>query len=160
MKEITKFPGYFITETGDVFNSEGEQRPVYLSGVPQYKYVSLPADNKRGWQIRRVHILVAEAYIPNPDNLPMVDHKDRNKLNNNKDNLQWATRSGNQRNTNRAVYVEWRGEKLMLAELVDRLYGVQKPHYAYIWKRMEVGDSIELAVSLNNEYRAKLAAKN
>lgn len=42
-----------------------------------------------------VHILVAEAFIPNLDNLPYVNHKDENKGNNIKDNLEWCTGSYN-----------------------------------------------------------------
>lgn len=38
-----------------------------------------------------VHILVAKAFIPNPDNLPEVNHKDENKENDAADNLEWCT---------------------------------------------------------------------
>ena len=43
----------------------------------------------------KVHRLVAETFIPNPEHLPEINHKDGNKLNNNADNLEWCTRSQN-----------------------------------------------------------------
>lgn len=42
-----------------------------------------------------IHRLVAEAFIPNPNNLPQVNHKDENPLNNHMDNLEWCTVSYN-----------------------------------------------------------------
>ena len=43
----------------------------------------------------RIHKAVAEAFIPNPDKLPVVNHIDENKLNCNVDNLEWTTQKGN-----------------------------------------------------------------
>ena len=54
-----------------------------------YYIVRLCKNNK--CKIYQVHRLVAEAFIPNPNNLPQVNHKDENKLNNNINNLEWCS---------------------------------------------------------------------
>ncbi len=57
----------------------------------------------------RVHRLVAETFIPNPDNLPCVNHKDENKQNNNVENLEWCTIKYN---TNYGSGIKRRMEKI------------------------------------------------
>ena len=49
-------------------------------------------DKKKSYQIHR---LVAQAFIPNPENKPDINHKDGNPLNNKIDNLEWCTKSEN-----------------------------------------------------------------
>lgn len=61
-----------------------------------YCDVSLYKDGVR--EHKKPHRLVAEAFIPNPDNLPEVDHIDTNKDNNRADNLRWCTHQENHMN--------------------------------------------------------------
>lgn len=62
-----------------------------------YYMVSFRINGKKNW--KRVHRIIAETLILNPNNLPHVNHIDGNKLNNSLDNLEWCT---NQYNTQQA----------------------------------------------------------
>lgn len=66
------------------------RKPANMSG---YLYVTL-FRNGKGKRCA-VHRLVAEAFLPNPNNLPVVNHKDRNPQNCRLDNLEWTTNSDN-----------------------------------------------------------------
>lgn len=60
-----------------------------------YRFVTLAGYGKQSNKSYYVHRLVADAFIPNPENLPVVHHKDHNRLNNNLDNLIWSTHRDN-----------------------------------------------------------------
>lgn len=66
-----------------------------------YRRVCLQKDGKK--KIVPVHRLVAMAFIPNPANMPMVNHKDENKANNDVSNLEWCD---NQYNVNYGTAIE------------------------------------------------------
>ena len=59
-----------------------------------YKYVNLRTQGVGGKSIT-IHRLVAKAFVPNPNNLPEVNHKDECKENNSADNLEWCDRKYN-----------------------------------------------------------------
>lgn len=63
-------------------------------GLNGYEFVDLTRDTMRYERFLR-HRLVAIVFIPNPDNLPVVNHKDGNIHNNRVDNLEWCTQSYN-----------------------------------------------------------------
>lgn len=54
-----------------------------------YYTIGLRKNGERKWY--RIHRLIAQAFIPNPNNFPVVNHKDENPLNNNIENLEWCT---------------------------------------------------------------------
>lgn len=64
------------------------------NNVKNYLQVSLQKHGKTKYQ--KVHRIVAETFIPNPNNYPQVNHIDGNKHNNRVDNLEWVTSSENQ----------------------------------------------------------------
>lgn len=103
MKEIEDYPGYFITEDGKVW-SEKSKKFLAFKDVNGYNKVQLCNDGERKYLF--VHRLVANAYIPNPDNLPYVNHKDENRKNNQKENLEWCTTEYNNNYGNRIEKVK------------------------------------------------------
>ena len=91
-KPIPDSPGYLITPDGRVFNQNGTEKKL----TPNYKgYLTVNLSYEGKQHLKRVHRLVAQTYIPNPDNKPDVNHKDGNKQNNRVDNLEWVTNQEN-----------------------------------------------------------------
>lgn len=92
--EIKKIEGYnyHITSNGDVFSYHCNKllKPRLNKG---YFYVNLSNNGKM--KTFKIHRLVAESFLPNHSNLPIVNHKDGNKQNNHVDNLEWCTHSEN-----------------------------------------------------------------
>lgn len=96
-KEIDGYRGkYIITNTGKVFNNwTGQQLKSRLNHG--YPHVGLRVyDGEKSIQkLFKVHRLVAYYFIENPNNLPIVNHIDGNKENNNVNNLEWSSYSEN-----------------------------------------------------------------
>ena len=103
MKDIKGYEGlYGITSCGKVWSYKRKKfLEPYTSGNGYLK-VQLFKDNEKKQYY--IHRLVAEAYIPNMDNLPQVDHIDENKSHNYVNNLQWITnRDNNRKSKNKPI---------------------------------------------------------
>lgn len=86
MKVIPDFPNYTICDKGTV---KGTAIKAQTLGKNGYRYVTLYHKNQ-GKKLY-IHRLLAELYIPNPENKRTVNHIDGNKQNNCLTNLEWAT---------------------------------------------------------------------
>ena len=82
---------YYISSRGRVLSlCRGSYRLLqpYICGSGYY-CVSIKQGGQ--WYDRRINVLVANAFIPNPEGKPIAHHKDGNKLNNDVSNLVWVT---------------------------------------------------------------------
>jgi hypothetical protein len=91
---------YDYSELYEVSNKEGRIRSVKTGKILKpgkdkygYSHVALCKDGKTSRF--QVHRLVATMFIPNPNNKPVVNHKDENPSNNSADNLEWVTQKEN-----------------------------------------------------------------
>ena len=93
MEEIWKslnfigYPEYEISNMGNVRGPHGLRKPV----LNKRGYLTIGLKRKS----YQLHRLVAQAFIPNPDNLPLVNHIDQDKTNANASNLEWCTHKYN-----------------------------------------------------------------
>lgn len=87
---ISHAQDYFIYEDGRVFSNRSNKFLAIHITTRGYAHVKLGADN---W--KSIHRLVAEAFIDNHDNKPLVNHIDGNTINNHVSNLEWVTHSEN-----------------------------------------------------------------
>ena len=87
--DIIDFPGYQVSNTGKVRNVKDFRLLGQQLNKAGYYTVVLRRDLESYTCL--VHRLVAIAFIPNPDNLPIVNHKDENTINPNVENLEWCT---------------------------------------------------------------------
>ena len=94
-KQIEEFDGYFVSETGQVKHVENGIERELSPCVHSKGYLRVNISVNGVNHTRRIHRLVASAFIPNPENKPQVNHKNGNKQDNSVENLEWVTGSEN-----------------------------------------------------------------
>lgn len=100
--EVRSLDRYVPSKNGSYKFCEGvlRQPDITEQGYAQIGLYDTVGHDRKYGKSKMIHVLVAEAFIPNPDKKPQVNHKDGNKLNNCVENLEWVTAA---ENTNHAI---------------------------------------------------------
>ena len=147
MKDIENYEGlYAVTSCGKVWSYKSKRFLRPYANTDGYQRISLC---KNG-EVKKyyIHRLVAEAYLPNPENLPQVDHIDNDKTHNYLNNLQWITNRDNSRKANNKPILQYDLDGNFVKEwncaadvgkeasvnICNCLKGRQKTACGYIWK--------------------------
>lgn len=93
LKEYPKNNNYLVSENGEIFSKRFNKKLTPKVNWDGYFRIQIWKNNK--CKFVSWHRVVAETFIPNPNNLPCVNHKDGNKQNNSVDNLEWCSQSEN-----------------------------------------------------------------
>jgi hypothetical protein len=131
MTKIPKYNHYYINREGKIYSNRSKR--FLKTTVNNYPIVGLK--NKGSEKKHAVHRLVAQIFIPNPNNCKVVNHKDGNKLNHRVDNLEWTTHSENTLHAHRTGLI-----KLVTKKVISIDSNEVKKEY----------DSIRIAASHHN----------
>jgi hypothetical protein len=93
--DIPNFPSYKINKEGVVINKEGEEKAWHGK---RYNQCSMYDIETKKMKTIGQHRLLALTFIPNPQNLPHVDHINGDKRDNRLENLRWVTNADNEKN--------------------------------------------------------------
>lgn len=164
-KDIIGYEGlYKVSNTGKIISLKNNKKRIIKLFDNHYGYLCVILTKNNNIKSKKVHRLVAEAFISNPNNYPCVNHKDENRYNNNINNLEWCSysynncygnriqkvnkkmaKSVNQYNLNGKFLKEWESASQIQRELgyfangiCNCCNGKNKTSHGYIWKYKNV----------------------
>ena len=131
MSEFVEIYGVKVNRLGEIISLSNKKG---IGSITSHGYRETYTNLRKNV---RIHRLVAEAFIPNPNNFPCVNHKDGNKSNNNVFNLEWCSHSYNEKhayeNGLKNAYWENKG---FGARTKTKDYYINKEHTLSNWKKI------------------------
>ena len=116
--DLIGYDNYEILTTEPFTIRRKDNKLVVSEHIENNGYLRLTLRTTNGQVTKLKHRLIAEQFLPNPNNLPEVDHIDRDKLNNSLNNLRWVSRSDNNRNRTVSSF----GKLIMLLTILQKYY--------------------------------------
>ena len=99
---MIKLDNYDIRQDGSIYSKKTKKHLAYREDNDGYRYVEVyNGEGKK--MMTGLHRVIALKYIPNPQNKPQINHKDKNPRNNHVDNLEWVTAAENQLHRYRTI---------------------------------------------------------
>lgn len=153
-KTINNYPNYLVSFHGKIYSKYSKR---LIKNIPSNGYYSVDIRSNGKRKRFKVHQLVAQSYIPNPENKKYVNHLDYNRSNNKVENLEWVTHSENmfhasKKRYKKVVQYSKNGTKIRIFDSITGAHnetGAGKSHIVqvckgkrptaggYIWKYFE-----------------------
>lgn len=112
---------YLISNTGEIKGLKTNKIRKKNINHEGYYFVCISLGSRKSKPLLKVHRAVAETFIPNINNYPIINHKDGNKLNNNVENLEWCTYQYNTKHAIENNLIDYNPVKKKIVRLSDML---------------------------------------
>ena len=151
-KDVVGYEDYFrVSNTGSIFSKRTNKYLKLIVSKTGYHIFTTKFNGRKSKSYCfKVHRLVAEAFISNPENKPVVNHKDGNKINNKIINLEWATHSENSQHAiDTKLQIPTKGEARYNAILTDEdVRNIKKLYIPKIFGKRKIAKVLGLKVGL------------
>ena len=137
-KQIKGFEDYYVSRCGKILSNKCVNKRVMKLFPDTKGYLRVRFYiNKSVKPTKKVHRLVTQSFITNPDNKPQVNHIDGNKLNNNVSNLEWCTQSENIQHSYDCLNRNKRKTKVLQYDLEGNLIKIWDS-ISYVTKKINI----------------------